>query len=93
MSVPTPCVAAPGGQPAGGRPGQPDQVIIQPAGRSPATWALGSLFEHLAGAGQTGGQLGVAVVSPGRRGGRRWPRPGTAGRLSRPPARLVAGTA
>ena len=63
MSIPTPSVAAPGGQPASSRPGQPDQVIIQPAGRSPATWALGSLFEHLAGAGQTGGQLGVAVVS------------------------------
>ena len=51
MSIPTPSVAVPGGQPAGGRPGQPDQVIIQPAGRSPATWALGSRFGHLAGAG------------------------------------------
>jgi hypothetical protein len=58
MSIP-----APGGRPADDRQGQPDQVIIQPAGRSPATWALGSLFEHLAGAGQTGGQFGVAVVN------------------------------
>ena len=43
--------------------GSRTRFIIQPAGRSPATWALGSLFGHLAGAGQTGGQLGVAVVS------------------------------
>jgi mannose-6-phosphate isomerase-like protein (cupin superfamily) len=63
MSTPTTSGTAAGHPPARGRPDLPDQVVIQSAGRGPATWALGSLFEHLAGAGQTGGQLGVAVVS------------------------------
>lgn len=63
MSIPTTPGAAPGHQPGGDQQDSPGQVVIQPAGRGPATWALGSLFEHLAGAGQTGGQLGAAVVS------------------------------
>jgi quercetin dioxygenase-like cupin family protein len=63
MSIPTTSATTAGHQPAGDRQDLPDQVVIQSAGQGPATWALGSLFEHLAGAGQTGGQLGVAVVS------------------------------
>jgi mannose-6-phosphate isomerase-like protein (cupin superfamily) len=63
MSIPTTPATTAGRQPAGDRQDLPDQVVIQSAGPGPATWALGSLFEHLAGAGQTGGHLGVAVVS------------------------------
>ena len=63
MSMPIAPGTASGAPPAGGQQDLPDQVVIQSTGEGPATWALGSLFEHLAGAGQTGGQLGVAVVS------------------------------
>jgi quercetin dioxygenase-like cupin family protein len=38
------------------------QVLYRPAGTAPATWAMGSLFERLAGARETGG-LDVALVT------------------------------
>lgn len=40
-----------------------DVVVVRPAGSRPATWAMGSLFERLVGAGETGGQLGAAIVT------------------------------
>jgi quercetin dioxygenase-like cupin family protein len=43
--------------------GPGDQVTVCTAGQGPATWAMGSLFERLAAAGQTGGALDVAVVT------------------------------
>lgn len=33
------------------------------AGDGPGTWAMGSLFEHLVSAGQTGGTLGMSLVT------------------------------
>ncbi len=38
------------------------QVIHRPAGTGPATWAMGSLFEHLVRADESGG-MGVALVT------------------------------
>ena len=40
-----------------------DHVIARTAATAPATWAMGSLFEHLVGAADTGGALGVALVT------------------------------
>jgi quercetin dioxygenase-like cupin family protein len=40
-----------------------DLVVACPPGGGRGTWAMGSLFEHLAGAEQTAGTLGVAVVT------------------------------
>ena len=40
-----------------------DLVTVCAAGHGRATWALGSLFETLATAGQTGGALDAAVVT------------------------------
>jgi hypothetical protein len=40
-----------------------DRVIHTPAGTGPATWAMGSLFERLAGGAGTGGGLSAAVVT------------------------------
>lgn len=37
-------------------------AIYRPAGTGPATWAMGSLFEHLLRGGESGG-LGVALVT------------------------------
>jgi len=42
---------------AGGR------VVVRRPGEGPATWAMGSLFEHLAGEADTAGRLGVSVVT------------------------------
>lgn len=38
-------------------------VVVHQAGSGPGTWAMGSLFEHLVGAGQTDGRLGMSVVT------------------------------
>ena len=40
-----------------------DTVAVCAAGQAPATWALGSLFERLVTAEQTGGTLGAAMVT------------------------------
>ncbi len=39
------------------------QVVVHRAGEGPGTWAMGSLFEHLVSAEQTGGTLGMSVVT------------------------------
>jgi quercetin dioxygenase-like cupin family protein len=36
---------------------------VHRAGEGPGTWAMGSLFEHLVSAGETGGDLGVSLVT------------------------------
>ena len=38
-------------------------VVHRPAGTGRGTWAMGSLFEHLLSADESGGQLGVAIVT------------------------------
>ena len=38
-------------------------VVVRRPGEGPATWAMGSLFEHLVGAADTGGRLGVSLVT------------------------------
>lgn len=40
-----------------------DDVVVCLAGQGRATWAMGSLFERLVTAGQTGGDLGAAVIT------------------------------
>ena len=48
------------------QPPQPenrDVVVARAAGTGAATWAMGSLFERLADASDTGGQLGASVVT------------------------------
>src|SRR6187401_475985 len=39
------------------------QVVVHHAGDGPGTWAMGSLFEHLVSAEQTGGTLGMSLVT------------------------------
>jgi quercetin dioxygenase-like cupin family protein len=39
------------------------QVVVHQAGSGPGTWAMGSLFEHLVSAEQTGGALGMSLVT------------------------------
>jgi quercetin dioxygenase-like cupin family protein len=39
------------------------RVVLHRVGEGPGTWAMGSLFEHLVGADQTGGLLGMSVVT------------------------------
>ncbi len=41
----------------------PNGVVVRRPGEGPATWAMGSLFEHLVGAAETDGQLGVSLVT------------------------------
>lgn len=41
----------------------PGEATVCAAGQGPAVWAMGSLFERLAAAGQTGGTLDAAVVT------------------------------
>jgi quercetin dioxygenase-like cupin family protein len=41
----------------------PSGVIVRRPGEGPATWAMGSLFEHLVGAADTEGMLGVSIVT------------------------------
>jgi quercetin dioxygenase-like cupin family protein len=43
--------------------GRPDVVVSTTASAGAATWAMGSLFERLVSASDTGGQLGVSVVT------------------------------
>ncbi len=38
-------------------------VVHRPAGTGAATWAMGSLFEHLVQADETDGRLGMALVT------------------------------
>jgi quercetin dioxygenase-like cupin family protein len=40
-----------------------EQVVVHRAGEGPGTWAMGSLFEHLVSAADTGGQLGMSLVT------------------------------
>lgn len=40
-----------------------ESVVFHPAGSGRATWAMGSLFETLVGAGDTNGALGVSLVT------------------------------
>jgi len=39
------------------------RVVVRSAGEGSMTWAMGSLFEHLAGADDTGGLIGLALVT------------------------------
>ena len=43
--------------------GTAGRVVVRRAGEGPATWAMGSLFEHLVGSDESGGRLGVSVVT------------------------------
>ena len=38
-------------------------VVVREPGEGPATWAMGSLFEHLLTAEESGGGLGAALVT------------------------------
>ncbi|MCW2850303.1 MAG: Cupin 2, conserved barrel domain protein [Marmoricola sp.] len=40
-----------------------ESVVVHRTGEGPGTWAMGSLFEHLVGAGETDGRLGVSIVT------------------------------
>ena len=40
-----------------------EQVVVHRAGEGPGTWAMGSIFEHLVSAGETGGQFGMSMVT------------------------------
>ena len=39
------------------------RVVVRRPGEGPATWAMGSLFEHLVGEAESGGRLGVSLVT------------------------------
>jgi quercetin dioxygenase-like cupin family protein len=41
----------------------PEKVVHSASGSGPATWAMGGLFEHLARAADTDGQLGLSLVT------------------------------
>ena len=40
-----------------------EHVVVHHAGQGPGTWAMGSLFEHLVAGGETGGTLGLSLVT------------------------------
>lgn len=40
-----------------------DTVVVRSADEAPASWAMGSLFEHLVAGAETGGALGVSLVT------------------------------
>lgn len=40
-----------------------ENVVVHRAGEGPGTWAMGSLFEHLVSAGETGGRFGMSLVT------------------------------
>jgi quercetin dioxygenase-like cupin family protein len=40
-----------------------EQVVVHHAGQGPGTWAMGSLFEHLVTADDSGGTLGMSLVT------------------------------
>ena len=47
-----------------GTPGSATDVVVsRAAGTGPATWAMGMLFEHLAGPGETAGLLSASLVT------------------------------
>jgi mannose-6-phosphate isomerase-like protein (cupin superfamily) len=41
----------------------PLTALYRPADSGPATWAMGSLFEHLLSSADSGGELGMALVT------------------------------
>lgn len=43
--------------------GTAGRVVVRRPGEGPATWAMGSLFEHLAGDADTAGRFGVSLVT------------------------------
>ena len=40
-----------------------EEVVVHRVGEGPGTWAMGSLFEHLVGPGDTVGKLGMSMVT------------------------------
>jgi quercetin dioxygenase-like cupin family protein len=40
-----------------------ESVVVRAAGTGPATWSMGGLFERLASAAETGGQLAASLVT------------------------------
>jgi quercetin dioxygenase-like cupin family protein len=40
-----------------------EQVVVHRAGEGPGTWAMGSIFEHLVSAEESGGRLGMSLVT------------------------------
>ncbi len=40
-----------------------EKVVVHRAGEGPGTWAMGSLFEHLVSASDTGGSFGMSLVT------------------------------
>ena len=40
-----------------------DVAVVRHDGEGPGTWAMGSLFEHLVSGAESGGELGVALVT------------------------------
>ena len=40
-----------------------EQVVVHRAGEGPGTWAMGSVFEHLVTAEESGGRLGMSLVT------------------------------
>lgn len=42
---------------------QPLTALYRPAGSARATWAMGSLFEHLLSSADSGGALGMALIT------------------------------
>ena len=52
-----------GANQAGVGGGTNDRVVVRPPGTGRGTWAMGSVFEHLVGAADSGGALGVALVT------------------------------
>ena len=40
-----------------------EQVVVHHAGQGPGTWAMGSLFEHLVTAEESGGTLGMSLLT------------------------------
>ncbi|MEP7034317.1 MAG: cupin domain-containing protein [Dermatophilaceae bacterium] len=42
---------------------QPQAALYRPSGSGRATWAMGSLFEHLLSSADSGGALGISLVT------------------------------
>jgi quercetin dioxygenase-like cupin family protein len=40
-----------------------EHVVVHRAGEGPGTWAMGSVFEHLVSAEESGGRLGMSLVT------------------------------
>ncbi len=41
----------------------PARVVVRAGGSGPATWAMGSLFERLVNAEESGGEVGVSLIT------------------------------